>query len=75
MDNVMKKGKKQGKESVPKTSKESMDTQDIPEEPDEFNKMHLEAHNKYRKLHGVPPLVWSGKLQRNAYRWAAVNAK
>ena len=37
--------------------------------------MHLEAHNKYRKLHDVPPVVWSGKLQRDAYKWAAVNQK
>ena len=30
----------------------------------------LNAHNKYRKLHGAPPLKWSGKLQNSAQKWA-----
>jgi len=30
----------------------------------------LNAHNKYRKQVGVPPLVWSNKLAANAQQWA-----
>jgi len=72
---VKKTKRKASPERKPSVKQSMEDKGDIPEEPDEFNKMHLEAHNKYRKLHGVPPVVWSGKLQRDAYKWAAVNLK
>lgn len=35
----------------------------------------LNAHNKYRKDHGAPPLKWSSKLQNNAQKWANELAK
>ena len=31
---------------------------------DDFNKMHLDAHNKYRSDHGVPPLAFDASLGR-----------
>lgn len=30
----------------------------------------LDQHNKYRCLHGVPPMTWSDEIARNAQAWA-----
>ncbi|XP_031550835.1 uncharacterized protein LOC116288213 [Actinia tenebrosa] len=35
-----------------------------------FQKECLEAHNKYRALHGSPPLAWSAELTKDAQEWA-----
>ncbi|KAL0266619.1 UNVERIFIED_CONTAM: hypothetical protein PYX00_009112 [Menopon gallinae] len=37
---------------------------------DMFNKEGLDCHNKYRALHGVPPLKYSAELARYAQEWA-----
>ena len=36
----------------------------------EFEKDCLKSHNEYRAKHGVPPLKWSAKLQKDAQEWA-----
>ena len=35
-----------------------------------FEKDCLEAHNKYRAKHGVPPLKWNAQLKADAQKWA-----
>ena len=35
-----------------------------------FEKDCLEAHNKYRAKHGVPPLKWNAQLKADAQTWA-----
>merc|ERR1712070_1366724 len=39
-------------------------------QPDEFNKAHIEAHNKYRKLHQVAEVVYDEELAKGAQEWA-----
>ena len=42
---------------------------------DSFGKEALEAHNKFRAAHQVPPLTWSTALARDAEVWAKKIAK
>lgn len=35
-----------------------------------FPKQSLDTHNKYRSMHGVPPLKWADDLAREAQAWA-----
>ena len=42
---------------------------------DVFVRMSLEAHNKFRSAHNVPPLSWSNELARGAQIWAKKLAK
>lgn len=35
----------------------------------------LEAHNKYRALHGVPPVTWSDQIANEAQQFAAELAR
>jgi cysteine-rich secretory family protein len=35
-----------------------------------FSQEILDAHNRYRRAVGVPPLIWSVGLARSAQRWA-----
>ncbi len=37
---------------------------------EEENEQWLSAHNRYRKLHGVPPAVWSKKVAASALAYA-----
>ena len=38
--------------------------------PNKFQKECLDAHNKFRAEHGVPPLKWSSKLASDSEKWA-----
>lgn len=40
-----------------------------------FGKQCTDAHNKYRAMHGVPPLQWSDEIARDAERYAQKLAK
>ncbi|KAJ7336543.1 hypothetical protein OS493_011753 [Desmophyllum pertusum] len=40
-----------------------------------FSRTSLEAHNKLRSAHNVPPLSWSNELARGAQIWAKKLAK
>ena len=42
---------------------------------DVFARTSLEAHNKFRSAHNVPPLSWSNELARGAQIWANKLAK
>ena len=42
---------------------------------DVFARTSLEAHNKFRSAHNVPPLSWSNELARGAQIWAKKLAK
>lgn len=42
---------------------------------DVFARTSLEAHNKFRSAHNVPPLSWSNELARSAQIWATKLAK
>ncbi|XP_078358777.1 uncharacterized protein LOC144643408 isoform X1 [Oculina patagonica] len=42
---------------------------------DMFSRTSLEAHNKLRSAHNVPPLSWSNELARGAQIWAKKLAK
>lgn len=42
---------------------------------DMFSRTSLEAHNKLRSAHNVPPLTWSNELARGANTWAKKLAK
>lgn len=35
-----------------------------------FNKLMIEAHNKYRALHGMNPLVYDESVALKAQEWA-----
>lgn len=35
-----------------------------------FSKQSLDTHNKFRSMHGVPPLKWADDLAREAQGWA-----
>ncbi|CAH3169732.1 unnamed protein product [Porites evermanni] len=37
---------------------------------EEFPKQSLDAHNKFRSMHGVPPLSWADDLAKDAQAWA-----
>ena len=37
---------------------------------EEFPKQSLEAHNKFRSMHGVPLLSWADDLAKEAQAWA-----
>lgn len=41
----------------------------------EFEKQGLDAHNKYRAKHKVPPLKWSTEIANEAQAWAEKLAK
>lgn len=41
----------------------------------DFSKQALEAHNKYRAKHKVPPLKWSDKIAKEAQAWAEKMAR
>ena len=43
--------------------------------PDKFGKEALDAHNRFRSLHQVPPLKWSRALEKDAENWAKQLAK
>lgn len=42
---------------------------------DVFSRTVLDAHNKLRSAHNVPPLSWSNELARSAQVWAKKMAK
>lgn len=35
-----------------------------------FAKQALDTHNKFRSMHGVPPLKWADDLAKEAQAWA-----
>lgn len=45
------------------------------EKGDKFEEDCLNAHNEYRRKHGVPPLVLSKKLNKYAEEWAKILTK
>ncbi|EDO49310.1 predicted protein [Nematostella vectensis] len=42
---------------------------------DVFARKSLDAHNRYRAMHNVPPLTWSNSIAREAQKWANKLAK
>ena len=57
-------------ESLKKKGKKSSTMTADATGPDEFNQMQLDAHNKYRADHGVPPLEYDPVCQKAAQAWA-----
>lgn len=61
-----------------KTGKDSSDSESDDEKADssvEFNLNGVAVHNKYRKLHGVPPVEYSSEAATYAQDWANKLAK
>ena len=42
---------------------------------EDFNRLQLDKHNHYRRLHGVPDLVYDPELAREALNWSAQLAR
>lgn len=52
-------------------NKDQDDTPQPLENEKERNQQILDAHNKYRCMHGVPPLKWNIAIEANAKSWAS----